>query len=108
MTWRPGDSDFSKDPLIHDSSHVACPSEDDSLYLGEALERILFLDHTQALPTQAQIDLFEARLVEVCERSPFKDPGEWHSENIRVLSENGRLGDASGLLFESLGDQWFV
>lgn len=80
-----------------------CPSEVDSIYLGEALERILFSGNTQTSTEE-----FEARLSEVNERSPLKEPDDWHREHVEAIKANGELGDDSGLYFEGLGEKWFI
>ncbi|KAL8849090.1 MAG: hypothetical protein Q9221_005934 [Calogaya cf. arnoldii] len=85
-----------------------CPSEEDSLYLGEALDAILFQDDILAASKQALADDFDARVNEVSERSPNKDPQEWVQQYTAMLKEEGRLADASGMSPEALGEDWFV
>lgn len=90
------------------SMDLFCPSEVDSLYLGEALEAILFEDNLPASSNQALVKRFEAREGEVRERSPPTNQYTWQNQYTMMLRREGKLADASGLSPEKLGDRWFV
>ncbi|KAL8937887.1 MAG: hypothetical protein Q9216_004193 [Gyalolechia sp. 2 TL-2023] len=53
------------------------PSNEDSIYLGEALDDVLFWDETSSLSLDAVQQVFEERLAEVRNRSARKDIGVW-------------------------------
>lgn len=86
---------------------MRCPVEDDPLYLGEALDRILFSDNTFTPDEQ-----LKARQNEVFQRSPVDFFLEWNSRYLECIEqfckENGEIADDSGLFLEGLGEKWFV
>ncbi|KAL8910207.1 MAG: hypothetical protein Q9171_004480 [Xanthocarpia ochracea] len=82
-----------------------CPSENDSLYLGEALERILF---SRASSVRALFEDLNARLDEVGERSEYKELDVWKREYTEALDKEGELARDCELDLESLGDKWYV
>lgn len=84
------------------------PSELDSLYLGEALEAILFEDDVPGLADSALVERFEAQLSEVRERSSSVNLESWTHEYSTKLKKEGKIADTSGLSPEKLGDKWFV
>ncbi|KAI4220349.1 MAG: hypothetical protein L6R36_007688 [Xanthoria steineri] len=114
--------DISKEPLTrvvlilgsdtyasHDpSAEWFRPSEVDSLYLGEALEAILFGDSAPHASSVASGKELEAREVEVKKRSSTIKRKQWELEYTTKLEREGKLGNASGLGPERLGDKWFV
>ncbi|KAI4263815.1 MAG: hypothetical protein L6R42_001051 [Xanthoria sp. 1 TBL-2021] len=85
-----------------------CPSEGDSLYLGEALEAILFENNLQPSSNQALVKDFGARVGEVRERSPTTNMYKWKEEYVMTLERERKFADASGLSPEKLRDRWFV
>lgn len=85
-----------------------CPSEDDSLYLGEALDRILFSSSVPASSLRAFFQDFNARLYEVSERSGHKQLEVWIQEYTEAVDEDGELAWDCDLDVESLGDKWYV
>ena len=85
-----------------------CPSEADSLYLGEAFERILFSSSVLPSPVRAFLEDFNARLDEVGERSQYKNLDVWKHEYTEALDEDGELARDCDLDLESLGDKWYV
>lgn len=84
------------------------PSEVDSLYLGEALEAILFGDSAPHVSSVTRDKELEEREVEVKKRSSTIKRKQWELEYTTKLEREGKLGDASGLGPERLGDRWFV
>ena len=84
------------------------PSEHDSFFLGEALEKILFPGNGPTTTNEALIQDFKSRLNEVRERSPRKVLEQWQREYTDMMEREGKLGDASGLSPEILGDRWYV
>ncbi|KAL9628126.1 MAG: hypothetical protein Q9204_006093, partial [Flavoplaca sp. TL-2023a] len=98
-----GDNALSLSEL--DRAPCVCPSEDDSLYLGEALDRILFSSRVPALSLGAFLEDFNARLYEVSERSEYKELNVWRHEYIKALDEDGELATDCDLDLETLGDK---
>ncbi|KAL8942534.1 MAG: hypothetical protein Q9211_001345 [Gyalolechia sp. 1 TL-2023] len=66
---------------ISEPTKRSCPSSKDSVYLGEALDEILFWDETSPSSLAEIREVFEARLVEVRKRSPRRDYFTWMHEN---------------------------
>ena len=100
---------FDEDDDSHpDSKDALSPSEADSLYLGEALEAILFRDDVSGLSYPALVEKFEAQLSEVRKRSPSVNLRKWALEYTSKLEKEGKIADTSGLSPEKLGDKWFV
>ncbi|KAL8752288.1 MAG: hypothetical protein Q9184_005780 [Pyrenodesmia sp. 2 TL-2023] len=89
-------------------THGVSPSETDSTYLSEALERILFSGSVPASSIRALFEYIHARLDEVCERSPEWIEEDWRYEHIMALRKDGQLAENFGLDLESLGDRWYV
>ena len=84
-------------------------SLDDSVYLGEALDKILFSGSSGTSSIQTYyIKNFEERLCSVIERSPAGDAREWMSEYIKARDDEASYGDASGLDRDPLGNPWIV
>ncbi|KAL8658088.1 MAG: hypothetical protein Q9226_001292 [Calogaya cf. arnoldii] len=95
--------------LLHQKSDIfVCPSEEDSLYLGEPLDTVLFQENLSAASKRALVEDFDARVNEVRERSPNKNLVEWKEQYTAMLKERGVFADASGMSPEALGDKWFV
>lgn len=90
------------------SARFCCPSEADSLYLGEALEAIMFEYDVPGLPNTALVEKFNERVGEVRKRSSSVDLEEWIHEYTTKLEKEGKIADTSGLSPEKLGDKWFV
>ncbi|KAL8978548.1 MAG: hypothetical protein Q9205_005888, partial [Flavoplaca limonia] len=84
---------------------AVCPSENDSFYLGEAFERILFAENVPASSIRGLFEDFHARLDEVRERSPSKWLNVWRSEYITAVRKDGELAEDYELDLESLGDK---
>ncbi|KAL8930404.1 MAG: hypothetical protein Q9208_000587 [Pyrenodesmia sp. 3 TL-2023] len=113
-----GEEPLTRIPLIgianeHDNilslyARCVCPSEKDSIYLGEALERILFSGNVPASSVISLSENFNARLVEVSERSPPKRHNVWQYDYVDAVREDGELAEDCELDLESLGDQWYV
>ena len=101
------DNTFRLSDLNLDAPCV-CQSEADSLYLGEALERILFSSRVPASSLRAFREDFYARLNEVVQRSEYKKLDVWKREYTEALDEDGELVRDCELDLESLGDKWYV
>ncbi|KAL8896135.1 MAG: hypothetical protein Q9192_003247 [Flavoplaca navasiana] len=82
-----------------------CPSEKDSLYLGEALDRILF---PRASTVRTCFEDLNARLDVVSERSGYKKLDVWKREYTEAVDQNGELARDCEMDLESLGDKWYV
>ncbi|KAI4236155.1 MAG: hypothetical protein LQ349_002726 [Xanthoria aureola] len=93
---------------LHVNAPCVCPSEDDSLYLGEALDRMLFSSSVPASFLRAFFQGFNARLYEVSERSEHKQLDVWKHEYIEAVDKDGELARDCDLDVESLGDKWYV
>ncbi|KAL8751638.1 MAG: hypothetical protein Q9199_006279 [Rusavskia elegans] len=85
----------------------SCPSEIESLYLGEALDRILFHVDQSSSTEQTQIQDFIDRVRDVSSRSEKKSWHQWTKEYTTRMIESGMLADTSGLSLEKL-DQVFA
>lgn len=94
--------------ITYGNEPCVCPSEDDSLYLGEALDRILFSSSVPASSLRAFSQDFNARLYEVSERSECKKLSVWKHEYTEAVDEDGELARDCDLDMESLGDKWYV
>lgn len=90
------------------NARCVCPSENDSLYLGEALERVLFSSTVPDSSFLPFLDNFFTRLDEVGERSEYKKLDVWKDEYVDALDEDGDLIRDCELDLESLGDKWYV
>ncbi|KAL9023859.1 MAG: hypothetical protein Q9196_006926, partial [Gyalolechia fulgens] len=66
----------------------SCPSSDDSVYLGEALDEMFLWDETSPLSIDEIAEVYEARLREVRKRSPRADYYTWMRENGWIISRN--------------------
>lgn len=64
-----------------DSLFGFCPSSEDSIYLGEALDDILWWDETSPHSLDSLTKVFEARRAEVHERSRLQHLGDWSFDN---------------------------
>ncbi|KAL8754190.1 MAG: hypothetical protein Q9184_005190 [Pyrenodesmia sp. 2 TL-2023] len=65
-----------------------CPSSEDSIYLGEALDNILLWDETSPHSLDSLTKVFEARRAEVHERSRLQNFRAWSYDN------GWRVGDS--------------
>ena len=84
-------------------------SLDDSIYLGETLDKILFSGSSGTPSIQAyHIKDFEERLCGVIERSPAGDVREWEAEYFKARHDEASYGDASGLDCDPSGNPWIV
>lgn len=84
-------------------------SLDDSIYLGEALDKIFFSGSSGTPSIQAyHIKNFEERLCSVIERSPAGDAREWMGEYMKAQHDEASYGDASGLDCDPSGNPWIV
>ncbi|KAL8846223.1 MAG: hypothetical protein Q9221_008677 [Calogaya cf. arnoldii] len=93
---------------LNSDAPCVCPSENDALYLGKALERILFSSSVPASSVRAFFEDLNARLDEVGERSEYKELGVWKREYTKAVDEDGELARDCDLDLESLGDKWYV
>lgn len=80
---------------------MRCPSSEDSIYLGDALDKILFPVEGATTPLDHLNEALEARFEEVYQRSPAKDPEEW-------LLENGWRVDESEIPRDPYGMEPFI
>ncbi|KAL8647838.1 MAG: hypothetical protein Q9226_006265 [Calogaya cf. arnoldii] len=93
---------------LNSDAPCVCPSENDALYLGKALERILFSSSVPASSDRAFFEDLNARLDEVGERSEYKELGVWKREYTKAVDEDGELARDCDLDLENLGDKWYV
>ncbi|KAL8860799.1 MAG: hypothetical protein Q9178_002829 [Gyalolechia marmorata] len=65
----------------------SCPSEEDAVYLGEALEKTWFLKEKSTIYRKTAYAEFKARLLEVSKRSPHIKIDDWKYENGLLVDE---------------------
>ena len=79
------------------SGDGSCPSDEDSVYLGEALEKIWFLEENPTTYRETACAEFETRLLEVSKRSPHMKVKDWGYENGLLVRDEEELEDPYGV-----------
>ncbi|KAL8911912.1 MAG: hypothetical protein Q9171_002996 [Xanthocarpia ochracea] len=93
-----GDNDNENMTISHLKYRVgSCPSEEDSVYLGEALEKIWLLGGKSTTYRETACAEFERRLLEVSKRSPHMNVEDWGYENGLLVRDEEEPEDPYGV-----------